>query len=104
MDSLYRDSTGCGVKGLTQVKKFAKFGAKFVVLSVVPAAVCGTSVAIVTTGTITNTNTILSDLFAGVATFGLCTRAGVAIGAGVGVAIGKLLIWHRRRKRDRELD
>ena len=96
---IYSDST----KG-SAAKKFAKVGAKFGVLSVVPAAVAGTSVAIVTTGTVTSTNTMITGLFAGVATFGLCTGAGVAIGTGVGVAIGGLLSWHRRRKRDRELD
>ena len=103
MDPLYRDSTRCNVKGSTATK-FAKIGVKFGLLSVVPAAVCGTSVAIITTGTVTSTSTIVSGLFAGVATFGLCTGAGVVMGAGVGVAIGGLLSWHRRRRRDRELD
>jgi hypothetical protein len=107
MDPIYDDSAGCGVKGLTRdrAKKYAKIGATTVgVLSVVPAAVCGTSVTLVTTGTVTSTNTIVTGILAGVATFGLIAGAGVAVGAGVGVAIGGLLSWNRRRKRDRELD
>ena len=101
---LHRDSTGSGIKGQAKAKKFAKVGAKFGLLSIVPAAVCGTSVTLVTTGTVTSTNTIVTGLLAGVATFGLCSGAGVALGAGVGVAIEGLLQWRRRRKRDRELD
>ena len=107
MDSIsspvYRDSTGYMKPGPTATK-FAKVGAKFGVLSVVPAAVAGTSVAIITTGTVTSTSTLVTGVFAGAATFGLCTGAGVVIGAGVGVAVGGLLRWHRKRKRDRELN
>jgi hypothetical protein len=107
MDPIYDDSTGCGIKQLTRhrAKKFAKVGATTLgMLSVVPAAVCGTSVTLVTTGTVTSTNTIVTGILAGVATFGMLTGAGVVVGAGVGVAIGGLLSWNRRRKRDRELD
>ena len=105
MDPIYSDdSARRGVKEFARTKKFAKIGAKVGLLSVVPAAVCGTSVTLVTTGTVTSTNAIITGILAGAATFGLCAGAGVAVGAGVGVVVGGLLSWHRRRKRDRELD
>ena len=89
-----------------RAKRFraARLGAKFGVLSVVPAAVVGTSVAIVTTSTVTSTNTIVTGLLAGVATFAVCTSAGVAVGAVVGVAVSGLVAWRRRRRRDKELN
>ena len=98
---VYRDSPGRVKRRPTSA---AKLGAKFGLLSVIPAAVAGTSVAIVTTGTVTSTNTLVSGLLAGAATFGVCTGAGVVVGAGVGVAVGGLLAWHKRRKRGKELD
>jgi hypothetical protein len=67
MDPIYDDLTGCGVEGLARdrANKFAEVGATTVgVLSIIPAAVCGTSVTLVITGTITSTNTIVTGILA----------------------------------------
>ena len=82
--------------------KAAKLGAKIGAISVVPASIAGTGVAIATTGTVTSIKMLAGGLVAGAATFVACTGAGVAIGAGVGVVAGALWTVYRKRNRERE--
>ena len=81
----------------------AKLGAKFGLLSVIPACLAGVGVVIITTSTVTSTNILASGLIAGAATFCLCTGVGVAVGAGVGVVVGALVAMYHKKKEDREL-
>ena len=69
-----------GMSKSTQITDYssAKLGAKFGSLSVIPACLAGTGVAIITTSTVTSTNVLASGLIAGAASFCLCTGVDVA--------------------------
>lgn len=78
------------------------FGAKIGLLSAIPASLVGTSVALMTTSTVTSVGALAGGLAAGAAAFCLCTGVGVAIGAGVGVAVGTVIGARQKRSRERE--
>ena len=80
----------------------ANFGAKIGLLSAIPASLVGTSVALVTIGTVTSVGALAGGLAAGAAAFCLCTGVGVAIGAGVGVVVGTVMAARQKRSRERE--
>ena len=109
LDPAYRDDAGKALEVRTEllsrstVTDAASLGAKIGLLSVIPASLAGTSVAVVATGTVTSIHALAGGLVAGAATFCACTGVGVAIGAGVGVVVGTVRAARRRQEREREL-